>query len=142
MNKHVEKAKQLREAQPMEHNCTQAILCAYAQEIGMNEEMAATLGCHFGRGMRCGETCGVITGGLMVLGALGLSHPETASKFRNAIAKNHDGMTDCVDLLRANADSGISNREHCNQMIYEGIERIDEILKEYVEAEENDCNRF
>ena len=37
----------------------------------MSDELALAIGQNFGRGMKCGETCGAITGGLMVLGALG-----------------------------------------------------------------------
>jgi hypothetical protein len=33
MNKHVKKAMELRNEQPMVHNCAQTIMCAYADEL-------------------------------------------------------------------------------------------------------------
>ena len=35
MNKHIEKAKQLRNATPMVSNCSQTILRVYAEELGL-----------------------------------------------------------------------------------------------------------
>ena len=68
MNKHIEKAMELRNETPMVSNCSQTIMRCYAEDMGISEEMAAGLGCNFGGGMKCGGVCGAITGGLMVLG--------------------------------------------------------------------------
>lgn len=40
MNKHVEKAKELRNATPMVHNCAQTIMEVYADDLGINKELA------------------------------------------------------------------------------------------------------
>ena len=40
MNKHVEKAKELRNATPMVHNCAQTIMEVYANDLGINKELA------------------------------------------------------------------------------------------------------
>ena len=69
MNKHIEKAKELRNATPMVHNCAQTIMEVYADDLGINKELANHLGCNFGGGMKCGSVCGAITSGLMILGA-------------------------------------------------------------------------
>ena len=61
MNKHVERAKQLRDTAPQSNNCAQTIMRAYAEEMGLTEEQAAAIGCNFGGGMKCGGTCGAIT---------------------------------------------------------------------------------
>ena len=114
MNRHIDKAMQLRNETPMVSNCAQTIMRAYADELGMTEQQAAAIGCNFGGGMKCGGTCGAITSALMVLGA-------------KRIAANHDGLTDCVDLLRNNARKGGVKKEHCDNMIKESIELIDEI---------------
>ena len=37
MNKHIEKAIQLRNATPMVNNCSQTILRVYAEELGLDE---------------------------------------------------------------------------------------------------------
>ena len=44
MNKHVEKAKELRNAKPMVHNCAQTIMEVYADDLGINKELANHLG--------------------------------------------------------------------------------------------------
>lgn len=130
MNEHVEKAMAFRNEVPMISNCAQAVLRAYAPEIGMSDELALAIGKNFGRGMKCGETCGAITGALMVLGALGLDTPNKANEFRKRIADKHNGMTRCADLLRANAQTYTPMEEHCNGLIVEAIEAIDEMVKE------------
>lgn len=49
-------------------HCSQAVLAAFAEELGITEEQALKLGACFGSGMRKGEVCGACTGALMVLG--------------------------------------------------------------------------
>ena len=85
MNKHVERAKQLRDTAPQSNNCAQTIMRAYAEEMGLTEEQAAAIGCNFGGGMKCGGTCGAITGALMVLGTKGVISPA-------AVAQRHDRL--------------------------------------------------
>ena len=91
--------------------------------------MAAKLSSNFGGGMKCGLTCGAITGELMVLGALGVENPYVINQFRRRIADNHNGMTDCADLLKANAQKGGIKKVHCDCMIREAIELIDELVE-------------
>lgn len=49
-------------------HCSQAVLAAFADDLGITEEQALKLGACFGSGMRKGEVCGACTGALMVLG--------------------------------------------------------------------------
>ena len=127
MNKHIEKAMDLRNEVPMCNNCAQTIMRVYAEELGLDENTAAALGSNFGGGMKCGSTCGAITAGLMVLGSKGIESPMVLNEFRKRIADNHDGMTDCADLLRANAAKGGEKKPHCDGMIKEAITLIDEL---------------
>lgn len=55
MNRHIDKAMQLRNETPMVSNCAQTIMRAYADELGMTEQQAAAIGCNFGGGMKCGR---------------------------------------------------------------------------------------
>ena len=49
--------------------CSQAVLAAYAPEFGIERELALKISTPFAGGMaRLGETCGVVTGALMVIG--------------------------------------------------------------------------
>ena len=129
MEKHIERAMELRNEVPMCNNCAQTIMRVYANELGLDENTAAALGSNFGGGMKCGSTCGVITAGLMVLGAKGVQSPAVLNEFRKRIADNHDGMTDCADLLRANAAKGGEKKPHCDGMIKEAIGLIDELTE-------------
>ena len=129
MEKHIEKAMELRNEVPMCNNCAQTIMRVYADELGIDENTAATLGSNFGGGMKCGSTCGAITAGLMVLGAKGIESPMILKEFRKRIADNHGGMTDCADLLRANAAKGGEKKPHCDGMIKEAIEIMDELVE-------------
>ena len=127
MNQHIEKAMELRQEVPMVNNCAETILRTYAAELGLDADTAAALATNFGGGMKCGSTCGAITAGLMILGAKGITSPSVLAEFRKRIADNHDGMTNCVDLLRANAQKGGVKKEHCDGMIREAIRLIDEL---------------
>lgn len=129
MNKHVKRAMELRNETPMVNNCAQTILRAYAEELGLSEEQAAGLACNFGGGMKCGGVCGAITSGLMVLGAKEVGEPNRIREFRQRIADNHNGLTNCADLLKENAARGGVKKEHCDAMIFEAIELVDELTQ-------------
>lgn len=48
--------------------CTQKICQRFASRLGISEKQALGMGAPFGSGMGHGETCGCITGALLVLG--------------------------------------------------------------------------
>lgn len=52
----------------MRYHCSQSVLAAFANELGISEEQALKLGGCFGGGMCMGEVCGAVIGGLMALG--------------------------------------------------------------------------
>lgn len=62
---HIEKAEELFN---QKFHCSQAVLAAFATELGITEELALKLGACFGGGMCKGEVCGACTGALMALG--------------------------------------------------------------------------
>ena len=128
MNKHIEKAMELRDNPDVHYNCAQSILCAYADELGLDQDTAFNLGFNFGSGMKNGDTCGVVTGGLMVLGLKGVNNVLLLNEFRKRIMDNHGGLINCVDLLRVNKENGGVKKLHCDGMIKEAIEIIDDIV--------------
>ena len=66
MTKHEEEAKQLF---LKGHACSQAVLGAYAKELGLDEQTALKMSLPFGGGIgRLRETCGAVSGMLMALG--------------------------------------------------------------------------
>ena len=62
---HIEKAEELFKEK---YHCSQAVLGAFAEELGISEKQALKLGGCFGAGMCKGEVCGACTGALMALG--------------------------------------------------------------------------
>lgn len=50
------------------YHCTQALFGAFAHDLGLDLKTAFKISTCFGGGMRCGNTCGCITAGLLVLG--------------------------------------------------------------------------
>ena len=55
--------------------------------------------------------------------------PQAANDLIRRVRENHNGMTDCRDLLRVNAENGGEKMPHCNAMIRECIGYAEEILK-------------
>lgn len=49
-------------------HCSQSVLVAFADELGLTEEQALKIAYCFNSGMRRGEVCGSCSGALMVLG--------------------------------------------------------------------------
>lgn len=97
------------------YNCSQAVMLAFAEELGLPLEMAARLASSFGGGMgRLREVCGTVSGMFMVAGLLaGYSDPkdhtektahykriqELAQRF-----KEHTGSIICRELLGLKKD--------------------------------------
>ncbi len=88
-------------------NCAQSIFSAFAAEHGVAEDFALRLAAPFGAGMaRAGETCGALSGGLMVLGIhYAGSRPEDRDEiyaitreFMELFRKQH-GSTLCHELV-------------------------------------------
>lgn len=50
------------------YDCSQVVLRAFADKLGLTEDEANRVAACFGGGMMMGEVCGVVTGALMVLG--------------------------------------------------------------------------
>ncbi|MEW6754658.1 MAG: C-GCAxxG-C-C family protein [Candidatus Latescibacterota bacterium] len=48
--------------------CSQAVLAAYGEGLGLDGQSALRLAAGFAGGMRRAETCGAVTGAIMVLG--------------------------------------------------------------------------
>jgi C_GCAxxG_C_C family probable redox protein len=50
-------------------NCAQSVFSTYAEPLGLDKQTALRVSCAFGAGMaRMTETCGAVTGALMVIG--------------------------------------------------------------------------
>ncbi|MBQ8851608.1 MAG: C_GCAxxG_C_C family protein [Oscillibacter sp.] len=124
---HMEKARELRASTDIHYNCAQSVLVTFAKEMGLTEQQAYDLGAHFGSGMRHGSTCGVLTGGLMVLGMVG-KDGKNATDLLTKMRQEH-GALDCAELLKASKEQGLDKKAHCDGLVYEMVQTLEGILK-------------
>lgn len=65
------KAEQAKELFMKGHNCAQAVVCAFADKIGLDEKTALSVSACFGGGLgRQREVCGAVSGMCMALSLL------------------------------------------------------------------------
>lgn len=130
MSKYLERAKEIRAIEVPHHNCAQSVLMSFTQSLTLDDETAYKLAVAFGGGMKSGITCGVIVGGLMTLGLFDVDDMETTQKVIKDFRDRHNQMVDCKDLLKANAAAGGQKKTHCDALVYEMVNYVEEILKE------------
>ena len=105
-------------------NCAQAVLCAYADLAGIDEETAMRLAAPFGAGMGTMEgTCGAVVGAGMVLGLSGGSTRQMRQIMNNFQERN--GASQCK-LLKG-VGTGKVLRE-CNDCIADAAEFLEMVL--------------
>ena len=112
------------------YNCCQSVVSIFAQDVGYDEETCMKVATYFRGGMQMGSVCGAITGGLMALGLAGIDDSQVLNEFYRKIRENHDGLMNCKDLLRVNAERGGEKMPHCNAMICECIDYVEQALRE------------
>lgn len=107
MQSHGEKAKSLF----LEgYNCTQAVVGAFCEEMGLDKELALRIASPFGGGMgRLREVCGTVSGMFIVLGYLyGYDDPKDYERKKELYArvqelagtfKEENGSIICRELL-------------------------------------------
>ena len=119
---HLEKARELRASPDKHYNCCQSVLVAFAEDLGLTEDQAFSLGANVGSGMRCGSACGALTGGLMVLGMLGCDETRSTA-FLRKFQQEH-GAINCAELLKASHDRGVPWKVHCDGLVFEVVQSI------------------
>jgi C_GCAxxG_C_C family probable redox protein len=131
-------------------NCAQSVLTTFCSDLGLDERTALKLAAPFGGGMgrRC-QTCGAVTGGLMVLG-LRFADPDPSNKeakkklltisqkFLDKF-KEREGALGCRDLLGIDIGTDEGQREakeddlfhkRCPRFVRTSAEKIEEIINE------------
>ncbi len=79
-------------------NCAQSVLGAFGPEAGLDQEACLRVGGSFGAGMaRKAETCGAVTGALMVMG---LRHAMVREGDSQAKKKNYDEASKFMDEFK------------------------------------------
>ena len=123
----MEDARALRARTDIHFNCCQSVLVPFAGACGLDRDDLYRLGSNFGHGMRHGGACGAVTGALMVLGLAGKSSGQGEELLRRFRDKN--GALNCAELLRAAKERGEERKPHCDRMVYDAVEILEDLLK-------------
>lgn len=127
---YVLRTEELRADTTRHYNCAQSVLIPFAEKAGLDAEKAYALASNFGAGMKRASVCGAITGGLMALGLLGVEDGATIAEYHRRLRQAHDGMLDCADLLRREKELGGEKKAHCDNMVIECVQLVEELLRE------------
>lgn len=116
-------------------SCSQAVVSAYADEFEMDKETALKISGAFGGGMaQMGETCGAVTGALMVLG---LKYGRINAKDFVEKFKHQNGTIVCRELLgydistqegRDNATQQNLFKTICPKLVALSVEYLEEVV--------------
>jgi C_GCAxxG_C_C family probable redox protein len=129
-------------------NCAQALVHVYGRPLGIDDESAVKVAGAFGSGMGCGETCGAVTGALMVIG---LRHAKVKGRTfltrerTDAVAREflrlfreRNGATSCRELLGCDvstpegcrkAKEDRSFKQRCPKFVQDAGEILDGLLE-------------
>ncbi|MDD6451437.1 MAG: C-GCAxxG-C-C family protein [Lachnospiraceae bacterium] len=124
------RSREIRNDPAIHYNCAQGVFIPFAEKKGMPFDAAKAMTANFGGGMRVGATCGAITGGLMALGLYGADDSKDAAEFVRRMKEKHGNRIDCRDLLREEVHSPAEKKPHCDNMVYEAVEIVEDMLKE------------
>lgn len=110
------------------YNCCQAVLMAFAPELGMTDDRLLAIGACFGSGMGCmEETCGALCGAQIAQGLLkfdGRRMNPQASQLR-AQFEQRCGATRCKDLKGVGTGQVLCSCEDC---VRHAVDALDEML--------------
>jgi len=130
------KAEQAVACFKSDFSCSQAVFSTYAEQLGLDKQVALKISCAFGGGMaRRAETCGAVTGALMVIG---LKHGKARPDDNDAKDRTYALAGEFVERFKAR-HSSIVCREllGCDIGTSEGKQTFDE--NKY---EETRCSKF
>jgi len=120
-------------------NCAQGVLNSFADDIGYDLDETEKIAACFGGGMFMGETCGAVTGALMVIGMMTDSNEEANEKaveFEKRFRAKY-GSTMCRELLKYDVsipEEFLKARESgrlldfCPSPVLDAIDILEEII--------------
>ena len=127
-------------------NCCQTVLKPFAERLDYGEDEFMRLGSLFGGGMGLGQTCGTVTGALMVIGmAVGCETEEDRAKaeeireeFFRRFKEKHESVV-CRDILGydmsdpAEGEKAIESGalfDICPRCMEDSVEILEELLED------------
>ena len=131
-------------------SCSQAVLAAYGEQFDLKQELALRVAGAFGGGMgRMGETCGAVTGAIMVVGLkFGSTTAGDLKARENAYAvvrefvhrfKGRNVSVLCRDLLDCDISTpeGMKRakeagliKQTCPKFVKDAAEILDQLIKQ------------
>jgi C_GCAxxG_C_C family probable redox protein len=104
--------------------CSQAILAVYGEPLGLPRGQALQIAAGFAGGMRMGETCGAVTGALMVLG---LRHASADCTTRADRSEVYARVLDFLERFRKRNGSAVCRELlGCDISTPEGMKQAEE----------------
>ena len=111
MDEIMQRSHELREDPNIHYNCAQGVFIPFAERKGLTAEQA-----------------GAITENL---GLYGIGGARDTVEFIQRIGAQHEGRTQCRDLLSAEVKSPLEKKPHCDNMVYEAVLAVEEMLEEH-----------
>lgn len=124
-----ERAFRYRNDPNVHYNCAQSVVLSFTEDLGIDKGPAKAMAANFGAGMKRGSVCGAVTGGLMVLGLMGIEDQRVAAYHQKLLAAH--GCLDCAQLLAKAKAEGIEKKPHCDEMVYECVRLCEELRAEH-----------
>ncbi len=131
------------------YRCSEAILCTYAEQFGLDENIAMKIACGLGGGFgKNGDLCGCVTASVLVIGLkFGRTNPENITAKNLTDDKVKEFLTKfeaekkhlkCKDLIGYDVsgkegfdsatDAGVF-KEICPCLLETSVKILDEIIK-------------
>ena len=123
MSKIEDRATQLHESGM---NCAQSVLIALEDSTGLDSGIAAKVAAGFGGGVRSGEICGAISGGVMAIGMTFKGNPAPVVKAYVDAMREKFGAVRCQDLK--------ANRISCAELINAAVVLAEETISSFEEG--------
>ena len=127
-------------------NCSMQVVREKAEELGLDKELGMRIAAPFGGGMLRGDTCGAVTGALILIGMkYGHSNENDAENYRTVCEKATQFLEQfqarnktliCRELIGYDFSQGESEKaaesgimiKKCPKLIQDALEILDDIL--------------
>ena len=110
-------------------NCSQAVLCPYCEQLGLDRETAFKITTGFGSGMRMGGVCGAVAAAFMAIGLkYGSADAADKESKKNTLSliddfkqrfESQNGSVICKDL--------IGGKSLCTKLVQDAAQILEEI---------------
>ncbi len=131
------------------YNCAQSVFSAFSDVLGMDEDISRSIASGFGGGFgRLQETCGAVTGAIMVIGCRFFQENQWSPELKEIIYKKtrefiekfkqRNGTIKCLELIGVNINTEegmrIANEKKlfsvkCERYIKDACELLEEIIE-------------